>query len=71
MGNVLDPIDVTEGISLEDLHKKLYDGNLDPTEIEKAILGQVPFVVSVIPMLTPTNRKKISQMVSVNAVQTQ
>eukprot|EP01100_Stratorugosa_tubuloviscum_P012307 TRINITY_DN57_c1_g1_i6.p1 TRINITY_DN57_c1_g1~~TRINITY_DN57_c1_g1_i6.p1 ORF type:complete len:1271 (-),score=628.85 TRINITY_DN57_c1_g1_i6:58-3870(-) len=40
LGNVIDPIDVTEGIILEALHKKLEDGNLDPREVEKARLGQ-------------------------------
>lgn len=40
LGNVVDPIDVTEGILLEDMHKKLLSGNLDPNEIEKAIAGQ-------------------------------
>ena len=42
LGNVLDPIDVTEGISLEDMHKKLREGNLDSSEVETAIKGQVP-----------------------------
>ncbi|KAG9292124.1 hypothetical protein G9A89_005268 [Geosiphon pyriformis] len=40
LGNVIDPIDVMEGISLEKLHAKLYEGNLDPREIEKAKAGQ-------------------------------
>ncbi|GJQ68710.1 Aats-val [Trypoxylus dichotomus] len=40
LGNVIDPMDVINGISLEELHKQLYDGNLDPKEIEKAKLGQ-------------------------------
>lgn len=40
LGNVINPIDVMEGISLEDLHQKLNDGNLDPTEIKKAKEGQ-------------------------------
>jgi len=35
-GNVIDPIEVIDGISLEALHKKLYEGNLAPKEIEKA-----------------------------------
>ena len=30
LGNVVDPIDVIEGITLENLHKKLLEGNLDP-----------------------------------------
>ena len=41
LGNVIDPLDVVYGISLEDLHKQLYDGNLDPKEVSKAIQGQV------------------------------
>lgn len=40
LGNVIDPMDVINGIILEDLHKQLYDSNLDPKEIEKAIAGQ-------------------------------
>ncbi|KAG2547987.1 hypothetical protein PVAP13_9KG145685, partial [Panicum virgatum] len=40
LGNVIDPIDVINGISLENLQKKLEDGNLDPKEIEKAKEGQ-------------------------------
>lgn len=40
LGNVIDPSDVINGISLEDLHKLLLKGNLDPREIEKAKLGQ-------------------------------
>lgn len=41
LGNVIDPVDVIEGINLEGLHAKLYEGNLDPREIEKAKAGQV------------------------------
>lgn len=40
LGNVIDPMDVITGISLEDLHKSLYSSNLDPKEIEKAVAGQ-------------------------------
>lgn len=36
LGNVIDPIDVMEGIALEELHKKLKFGNLDPKELAKA-----------------------------------
>lgn len=40
LGNVVDPSDVINGIALEDLHKKLLNGNLDPREVEKAKAGQ-------------------------------
>jgi valyl-tRNA synthetase len=40
LGNVIDPIDVIEGITLDDLHETLKSGNLDPTEVKKAIEGQ-------------------------------
>ncbi|VWU48658.1 valine--tRNA ligase, putative [Hepatocystis sp. ex Piliocolobus tephrosceles] len=36
-GNVVDPLDVIDGISLEKLHQKLYEGNLPEKEIKKAI----------------------------------
>ncbi|PVU96115.1 hypothetical protein BB561_001366 [Smittium simulii] len=40
LGNVIDPIDVIEGITLEDLQHKLELGNLDPRELKTAIAGQ-------------------------------
>jgi len=40
LGNVIDPIDVIEGIELEALHAKLYNGNLAADEIEYAKQGQ-------------------------------
>ncbi|KAJ1392185.1 Valyl/Leucyl/Isoleucyl-tRNA synthetase, editing domain [Sesbania bispinosa] len=40
LGNVIDPIEVINGISLEGLHKRLEDSNLDPKELGKAIEGQ-------------------------------
>lgn len=40
LGNVIDPTDVITGIALEDLHKQLYDSNLDEKEIDRAIAGQ-------------------------------
>ncbi|TFK71398.1 hypothetical protein BDN72DRAFT_958079 [Pluteus cervinus] len=40
LGNVIDPIDVIQGLSLEDLHKQLHEGNLDEKEIAKATAGQ-------------------------------
>ena len=36
LGNVIDPLDVMEGIKLEDLHAKLKVGNLDPKELKRA-----------------------------------
>lgn len=40
LGNVIDPLDVIYGISLDGLHTKLTQGNLDPREVEKAKQGQ-------------------------------
>eukprot|EP00064_Thunnus_orientalis_P014842 superscaffoldBa00002643_g14889 len=40
LGNVIDPLDVITGISLEGLHAQLMDSNLDPLEVEKAKQGQ-------------------------------
>ena len=40
LGNVIDPIDVIQGVELEALHEKLYEGNLDEKEIVKAKAGQ-------------------------------
>ena len=40
LGNVLDPIDLIRGISLQGLHDKLNDSNLDPKEIETATSAQ-------------------------------
>jgi hypothetical protein len=36
LGNVVDPIDIIDGIELEVLHEKLLGGNLDPTEVQRA-----------------------------------
>jgi valyl-tRNA synthetase len=40
LGNVIDPVDVIEGITLEGLNQTLLGGNLDPREVEKAMKGQ-------------------------------
>ncbi len=40
LGNVIDPLDVIQGLTLEKLHEKLHEGNLDAAEIEKAKSGQ-------------------------------
>ncbi|XP_022099146.1 valine--tRNA ligase-like [Acanthaster planci] len=40
LGNVIDPIDIITGITLESLHKLLENSNLDPREIAKAKEGQ-------------------------------
>lgn len=40
LGNVIDPIDVIQGVDLESLHQKLIEGNLDEKEIAKATAGQ-------------------------------
>lgn len=40
LGNVVDPIEVICGITLEGLHKRLGEGNLDPNELKVATEGQ-------------------------------
>ncbi|PRW56769.1 valine--tRNA ligase isoform A [Chlorella sorokiniana] len=40
LGNVIDPINVIEGITLDGLYQTLLGGNLDPKEVEKAAAGQ-------------------------------
>ena len=36
LGNVIDPLDVMNGIELDKLHAKLTTGNLDPKEVVQA-----------------------------------
>lgn len=40
LGNVIDPVDVIEGIELQSLHDKLLVGNLNPKEVANAIKFQ-------------------------------
>lgn len=40
LGNVIDPVDVIRGISLEELIGKLHHSNLDPAEVGRAEQGQ-------------------------------
>ncbi|KAF8752955.1 Class-I aminoacyl-tRNA synthetase [Rhizoctonia solani] len=40
LGNVIDPVDVIEGITLDRLQEKLKEGNFDEREIVKAMAGQ-------------------------------
>ncbi|XP_044532837.1 valine--tRNA ligase [Gracilinanus agilis] len=40
LGNVIDPLDVISGLSLQGLHDQLLNSNLDPNEMEKAKEGQ-------------------------------
>ncbi|XP_010273593.1 PREDICTED: valine--tRNA ligase, mitochondrial 1 [Nelumbo nucifera] len=40
LGNVIDPLEVINGISLKGLHKRLEEGNLDPNELAIAKEGQ-------------------------------
>ncbi|OIT30910.1 valine--trna ligase, mitochondrial 1 [Nicotiana attenuata] len=39
LGNVVDPLEVINGITLDDLHKRLEEGNLDAKELERAKEG--------------------------------
>ncbi|XP_010527840.1 PREDICTED: valine--tRNA ligase, mitochondrial 1-like [Tarenaya hassleriana] len=41
LGNVIDPLEVINGVTLEGLHKRLEEGNLDPKELVVAKEGQV------------------------------
>ncbi|XP_057951719.1 valine--tRNA ligase, mitochondrial 1 [Malania oleifera] len=41
LGNVIDPLEVINGISLDGLQKRLEEGNLDPAELVTAKEGQV------------------------------
>lgn len=41
LGNVIDPLEVINGVTLEGLHKRLEEGNLDPNELKIAKEGQV------------------------------
>jgi valyl-tRNA synthetase len=36
LGNVIDPIDIMDGITLQELNAKLLTGNLDPKELKTA-----------------------------------
>lgn len=40
LGNVIDPLDVINGITLDALHEQLYQGNLDAKEVKKALENQ-------------------------------
>lgn len=40
LGNIIDPLDVIYGTTLENLNKQLAQYNLDPKEVDKAIQGQ-------------------------------
>ncbi|KAH0548688.1 valine--tRNA ligase isoform X2 [Cotesia glomerata] len=40
LGNVIDPMDVINGITLEELDQQLKESNLDPRELKHAIEGQ-------------------------------
>ncbi|XP_062370434.1 valine--tRNA ligase-like, partial [Cinclus cinclus] len=40
LGNVIDPLDVITGVTLQELHLQLESSNLDPAELERAREGQ-------------------------------
>lgn len=37
---IVDPVDIMDGISLDALHTKLLEGNLDPKEVKNATIYQ-------------------------------
>ncbi|KAI5650117.1 hypothetical protein M9H77_36122 [Catharanthus roseus] len=49
LGNVIDPLEVINGITLEGLHKRLEDGNVDPNELKTTKGGKVKDFPSGIP----------------------
>ncbi|CAA2934126.1 valine--tRNA ligase, mitochondrial 1-like isoform X2 [Olea europaea subsp. europaea] len=49
LGNVIDPLEVINGITLQGLHRRLEEGNLDPNELKTAKEGQVKDFPSGIP----------------------
>lgn len=40
LGNVIDPLEVINGVTLENLHKRLEEGNFNPNELKTAKEGQ-------------------------------
>ena len=53
LGNVVDPVDVIHGISLEALQEQLKNNsNLDSSELNKAIEGQVCIAKTWSPMIS-------------------
>ena len=52
LGNVIDPLDVMDGTTLERLQKRLETGNLDPSEVDRAKAGQVSPLVWLCDKLT-------------------
>ncbi|CAA2978053.1 Valine--tRNA ligase [Olea europaea subsp. europaea] len=49
LGNVIDPLEVINGITLRSLHRRLEEGNLDPNELKTAKEGQMKDFHSGIP----------------------
>ncbi|KAL3531902.1 hypothetical protein ACH5RR_005423 [Cinchona calisaya] len=43
LGNVIDSLEVINGITLKGLHKRLEEGNLDPDELKTAKEGLVKY----------------------------
>lgn len=40
LGNIIDPLDVISGVTLDELNSKLKDSNLDQKEYDRALVGQ-------------------------------
>lgn len=54
LGNVIDPLEVINGCTLEAMLEKIRHGNLDPSEVEKASQGKAQDFPTASPCAEPT-----------------